>query len=91
MYYLVTLSIDKATNFLYNIIKERWCVMENFVNIIVNNGVAVGIIVYFIYRDNKFMNTLTKTLTTLQDSVSSVKELLEHYINKKGDSDEERH
>lgn len=65
--------------------------MENFVNIIVNNGVAVGIIVYFIYRDNKFMNTLTKTLTTLQDSVSSVKELLEHYINKKGDSDEERH
>lgn len=56
--------------------------MEDILTILVNNGVAVGIIAYFIYRDNKFMNNLSVTLTTLQKSVESVKELLEHSLDR---------
>jgi hypothetical protein len=51
--------------------------VETIVSLIVNNGVAVGLLAYFVYRDNKFMNQLTVTLTTLQKSVDSVKRLLE--------------
>lgn len=51
--------------------------VENIVSLIVNNGVAVGLLVYFVYRDNKFMNQLSVTLATLQKSVDSVKRLLE--------------
>jgi len=50
---------------------------ETVVSLIINNGVAVGLLAYFVYRDNKFMNQLTVTLTTLQKSVDSVKRLLE--------------
>ena len=51
--------------------------VETVVSLIVNNGVAVGLLAYFVYRDNKFMNQLTVTLATLQKSVDSVKRLLE--------------
>ena len=51
--------------------------VETIVSLIVNNGVAVGLLAYFVYRDNKFMNQLTITLSTLQKSVDSVKRLLE--------------
>lgn len=51
--------------------------VETIVSLIINNGVAVGLLAYFVYRDNKFMNQLTVTLTTLQKSVDSVKRLLE--------------
>lgn len=74
---------------LYNGYKRREVSMNEIVSIIVNNGVAVGIIAYFIYRDNKFMNSLTTTLTTLQTSVNSMKELLER-IYEKEDEDEKR-
>lgn len=47
------------------------------VSLIVNNGVAVGLLAYFVYRDNKFMNSLDVTLKSLQTSVESVKQMLE--------------
>lgn len=56
---------------------------ESVVSTIINNGVAVGLLVYFVYRDNKFMSSLDVTLKTLQTSVDSVKDLLEKQIDKK--------
>ena len=41
---------------------------------IVNNGTAVAIIAYFMYRDFKFMSTLRDTLTTLVDTVDVLKD-----------------
>lgn len=61
--------------------------MQDIVNLLVNNGVAVAVIAYFIYRDNKFMNQLQTTLTTLQTSVDSVKQLLEHRYSKEDEDD----
>lgn len=51
--------------------------IESIVSIIMNNGVAVALLAYFVYRDNKFMSSLDVTLKTLQTSVDSVKDLLE--------------
>ena len=51
--------------------------MDEIVSLLVNNGVAVGLLAYFVYRDNKFMNTLSSSLTSLQMSIDSLKKILE--------------
>lgn len=51
--------------------------IETIINMIVNNGVAIALLSYFVYRDNKFMTTLSTTLDSLQKSVDSVKKLIE--------------
>ena len=50
--------------------------MEDLVNLIVNSGVTVVIIAYFMFRDYKFMSQLQNTLTTLVDTVSALKDVL---------------
>ena len=46
--------------------------MIDIVNLLVNNGVAVVIVAYFLYKDNKFNNELVKSLTEL---VGAIKEM----------------
>ena len=48
--------------------------MEEIANIILNTGVSVVVIAYFIYRDYKFMGTLQSTLQALIDTVDSLKD-----------------
>lgn len=55
--------------------------LQEIVSLFVNNGVAVGLLCYFVYRDNKFMNSLNVTLKSLQTSVESVKNMLERRNN----------
>ena len=40
--------------------------VEEIVNLFVNNGVAVAVIVYFALRDWKFMGQLTATLAVIE-------------------------
>lgn len=40
--------------------------MEQLLSILVNNGAAIGLLAYFIYRDNKFMNELNDTLSEVR-------------------------
>lgn len=61
--------------------------LENIVSLIINNGVAVGLLAYFVYRDNKFMTTLAVTLKTLQVTVDSIKDLLEEKKEKRDIND----
>ena len=64
--------------------------IENIVSVIINNGVAVSLLAYFVYRDNKFMSSLDVTLKTLQTSVDSVRDLLEKKVEKKrGEEDDD--
>lgn len=51
--------------------------MEQMVNIITNNGVAVAVILYFMYRDFKFQEGLQKTLQTLVDTVQALEDILQ--------------
>ncbi len=50
--------------------------MQELITLITNNGVAVAVLVYFIYRDNKFMGTLQTTLQTLIDTVDALKDTI---------------
>lgn len=49
--------------------------MDEFVNIIVNNGVAIAVVGYYMFRDYKFMTTLQVTLTTLVEVIRELKEI----------------
>lgn len=51
--------------------------MKEIVNMIQNTGVTVVIIGYFIFRDYKFMGTLKDTLTTLVNTVNTLKEVIQ--------------
>lgn len=51
--------------------------VKELVNMIQNTGVTVVIIGYFIYRDYKFMGTLKDTLTTLVNTVNTLKEIVQ--------------
>ena len=50
--------------------------MEQIVQLLVNNGTAVVVIAYFMYRDFKFMGTLQNTLTTLVNTTDVLKDSL---------------
>ncbi len=48
--------------------------MDEMVNLIVNNGTAIALLVYFIYKDNKFTENITKALTSIEESLEIIKE-----------------
>ena len=50
--------------------------LQEIMNLILNNGVAVGLLIYFVYRDNKFMNTLNVSLMILKDTTESIKDMM---------------
>lgn len=50
--------------------------VPEIVSLVTNNGTAIAVIAYFIYRDNKFMSTLQTTLQTLIDTVDALKDSL---------------
>lgn len=56
--------------------------IEPLTNLIVNNGVAVTVVIYFLIRDWKFHDNLQVTLTTLIETVDTLKELV-HSCNQK--------
>ena len=51
--------------------------INDIVNIIVNNGVAVFIVGYFVYRDYKFNDTLVKALTEMMVTLKDMKNDME--------------
>lgn len=61
--------------------------MEQIANYIINNGVAVGVLLYFIFRDYKFMSTLTETLALLKSGQDATNKCLETLGNMKKDGD----
>lgn len=59
--------------------------LQEIINLILNNGVAVGLLIYFVYRDNKFMNTLNVSLMSLKDTTESIKDMMlkEEFVDEK--------
>lgn len=49
--------------------------LTTLVNLFVNNGIAIAVIVYFCFRDWKFMSSLQSTLTTLVDAVNALRDI----------------
>lgn len=46
--------------------------MSDMVNLLVNNGIAVVVVAYFMIRDYRFNNELIKTMTQIQDNLQSI-------------------
>lgn len=57
--------------------------MEQLVELFVNNGVAVAVVIYFLARDWKFNDELHKTLTTLIDTVDALKDVVDIRVEQK--------
>lgn len=51
--------------------------LNEIINLIMNNGTALAILAYFVYRDNKFMQTLDTSLSELQQAVKTLNHLIE--------------
>jgi len=48
--------------------------LDEIINLIVNNGTAVALLIYFIYKDNKFTENITKALTSIEESLEIIKD-----------------
>lgn len=62
--------------------------MEQIVNIIVNNGIGVGCIIYFMYFNSTILKSVTEALNEMKQSLVLFNERLENIeeaIKKKGD------
>ena len=55
--------------------------MEDIANLLLNTGVSIAVIAYFMYRDFKFMVQLQQTLQTLVDTVDCLKEVIGNKVN----------
>ena len=53
--------------------------MDSIVELIVNNGTAIAVIIYFIYKDNKWTETLYSTLGAIQSTMRTIEN---HFIEK---------
>ena len=51
--------------------------IENVVQLLINNGTAIGVLIYFIFRDYKFNTQLSTTLAVLLSTVDAIKDFLE--------------
>lgn len=51
--------------------------VQDLVNILVNNGVAVACVAYFMYFNNTAMKEFTKAMTDMQASMIKIVEKLE--------------
>lgn len=54
--------------------------MQDIIDLIISNGIGVTCIVYFMFRDYKFMDSMNRTLQALNESV----QLIETYFIKEG-------
>lgn len=48
--------------------------LDEMVNLMVNNGTAIALLIYFIYKDNKFTENITKALSSIEESLEIIKE-----------------
>ena len=48
--------------------------IEQLVQLIVNNGTAVALLIYFIYKDNKFTDSINKSLNAINESLNIIKD-----------------
>lgn len=59
--------------------------MSDIIDLVVSNGIGVACIVYFMLRDYKFMDTMQKTLNSLNESVSLIeKYFIEEHEKERG-------
>lgn len=59
--------------------------IEQLTSLLINSGTAVAVIAYFMFRDYKFMDSLTKTIAALNVALADLKDTTLKMIDKEGD------
>lgn len=57
--------------------------MNDIVNLIVNNGIAVVVVAYFLVRDYRFNDNMIKTMTTIQNTLVALTDQIERNLEVK--------
>ena len=57
--------------------------IDKIANLMINNGTAIALLIYFIYKDNKFTENITKALTSIEESLQIIKESVSKNTEKK--------
>ena len=65
----------------------RWFEVNEIINAIINNGAAVGLLIYFVFRDYKYISDLTIAVNTLQITVNELRNDIEMIRKVKEDDD----
>ena len=47
--------------------------INTFADVILNNGIGVACIIYFMFRDYKFMSKITELMQSIQDTLNFLK------------------
>ena len=58
--------------------------METMINLIMNSGVSIAVIVYFMFRDYKFIQQLNTNIQKLIDVMCLTNDRLEKNFDTKG-------
>lgn len=56
--------------------------MENIVNLIVNNGIAVVVVAYFLYTNYKWNEKLVDTLARIDETMSRLSDKIDKGVCK---------
>ena len=56
--------------------------MNDVASMIINNGAAIGLLVYFVYKDNKFTSIISKSLTNISNSLDIIQDILNKEVKK---------
>lgn len=59
--------------------------IKAIVDLVVNNGVAIAIVIYFCLRDWKFQETLVRTLTTITEQNETIKKIITRLNDEEDD------
>ena len=56
--------------------------MNDIASMIINNGAAIGLLLYFVYKDNKFTSMISKSLTNISNSLDIIQDILNKEVKK---------
>ena len=48
--------------------------LNEIADLMINNGTAIALLIYFIYKDNKFTENITKALSSIEESLEIIKD-----------------
>ena len=57
--------------------------LNEIADLMINNGTAIALLIYFIYKDNKFTENITKALTSIEESLEIIKDSVGRNTEKK--------
>lgn len=59
--------------------------MDTVLDLLTNGGIAIGVIAYWMYRDNKYTYNIVNVLSKLQADIELLPDKLKNIITKRGD------